>query len=344
MRLTQTVKKGGCAAKVPAALLKEVLSQVSFSSEDPNVLVDGKDFDDAALYRVSSDLAMVQTLDFFTPIVDDPRTFGKVAAANSLSDVYAMGGRPATCMAILAFPTTDLDPLIMAELFQGAMEVIREARASLVGGHSIDDETLKFGFSVTGFVDPKRAWVNSKAQVGDVLILTKALGTGTLTAGLKRSEYCESDIQEALDSMSQLNNIIEDLSDQDLEAIHSATDITGFGLSGHSMQMAHASEKTFNLHLESLPLFERTMDSLQRGNLTRAHKSNQDYTRGSMEWKCDGRDRELVLHDPQTSGGLLLSVDSQRASSILDSVRKRFLKSTMIGEVQERSHVDLVID
>ena len=183
MRLTKTVQKGGCAAKVAAVELRKILSQVQFPPTDKNVLVDGGLFDDAAIYKVSNDVALVQTLDFFTPIVDTPNVFGKIAAANALSDVYAMGGEPKTAMAILAFPMATLESHIASEVLQGACDVMKEANVSLVGGHSIDDDTLKFGLSVTGFVHPERIWSNAKAKVGDVLILTKALGTGTLTAG-----------------------------------------------------------------------------------------------------------------------------------------------------------------
>jgi len=189
IKLTQTVKKGGCAAKVPAIILRDILSGIKFPPKIPGVMVDGDQFDDAAIFKIDDSLSLVQTLDFFTPIVDDPKDFGAIAAANALSDVYAMGGRPKTCMAILAAPLAILEPKVIQDVLQGACDVIAEAKASLVGGHSIDDETLKFGLSVTGLVDTQKIWSNEGARAGDLLILTKPLGTGTICAGIKKELY-----------------------------------------------------------------------------------------------------------------------------------------------------------
>lgn len=186
IRLTQTVQKGGCAAKVAALELRKILAEVRFPDVPEELLIGSGTFDDAAIYKVSPDLALVQTLDFFTPIVDSPRLFGRIAAANALSDVYAMGGLPKTAMAIFAFPLATLQESVAVEVLQGACDVIAESGAALVGGHTIDDDTMKFGLSVTGFVHPDRVWSNAGAKPGDVLILTKPLGTGTLTAALKR--------------------------------------------------------------------------------------------------------------------------------------------------------------
>ena len=188
IRLTQTVQKGGCAAKVSALELRKILAHVKFPNRPRELLIDGSTFDDAAVYKINSELALVQTLDFFTPIVDTPRIFGRIAAANALSDVYAMGGKPITALAILAFPLATLGQTIIVDVLQGATDTVGESKASLVGGHTIDDDTLKFGLSVTGFVHPDRIWSNAGAKPGDVLILTKPLGTGSLTAALKRGE------------------------------------------------------------------------------------------------------------------------------------------------------------
>jgi len=336
--LTQTVQKGGCAAKIAASELRKILSKVKFPIAHEALLVDGGLFDDAAIYKVTDDIAMVQTLDFFTPIVDSPKLFGRIAAANSLSDVYAMGGRPKTAMGILAFPLATLPESVIVDVMQGASDVIAEAKANFVGGHSIDDDTLKFGLSVTGFVHPDKVWSNAKAQVGDVLILTKALGTGAMTAALKRREATESDIEEATTSMSTLNNILDHLSVVSSEAIHAATDITGFGLSGHSLQLAKASNVSLNLKFDSLPLFAGIMTYLEKGFLTKAHRSNALYTDGSVNSEKLSPLQKLLINDPQTSGGLLLSVRKDKAQEIVSQLQGPFKKTVIIGEVMEKSN------
>jgi selenide,water dikinase len=334
--LTQTVQKGGCAAKVAASELRKILSQVKFPERHAALLVDGGLFDDAAIYKVTDDIAMVQTLDFFTPIVDTPKLFGRIAAANALSDVYAMGGRPKTALGILAFPIATLPESVIVDVMQGASDVIAEAKANFVGGHSIDDDTLKFGLSVTGFVHPDKVWSNAKAQVGDVLILTKALGTGAMTAALKRREATENDILEATTSMSTLNNILDYLSPEVIEAIHAATDITGFGLSGHSMQLAMASEVSLKLNFEALPKFSGILEYLEKGFLTKAHRSNALYTDASVNGEKLSALQKLLLNDPQTSGGLLLSVSKDKAGELLRQIQNPFAKSAIIGEVIAR--------
>jgi len=334
--LTQTVQKGGCAAKVAASELRKILSQVRFPQPHPALLVDGGLFDDAAIYKINDDIALVQTLDFFTPIVDTPKLFGRIAAANSLSDVYAMGGKPKTAMGILAFPLATLSESVIVDVMQGASDVIQEAQANFVGGHSIDDDTLKFGLSVTGFVHPNKVWSNAKALPGDVLILTKALGTGTMTAALKRREASENDIDEALKSMSQLNNAVDFLTVEAQAAIHSATDITGFGLSGHSMQMAKASGVRMHFRFENLPKFSRSIEFLEKGFLTKAHRSNALYTSEATQFSGLSEMQKLLLHDPQTSGGLLLAVQKDQASEVLRQLQKGFAKAAIVGEVLER--------
>jgi selenide, water dikinase len=333
VRLTKTVQKGGCAAKVAAVELRKILSQVSFPPTDKNVLVDGGLFDDAAIYKVTDDVALVQTLDFFTPIVDTPEVFGKIAAANALSDVYAMGGEPKTAMAILAFPMGTLENHIASQVLQGACDVLSQAKVSLVGGHSIDDDTLKFGLSVTGYVHPEKIWSNSKAKVGDQLILTKALGTGTLTAGLKREAWSEAEINDAIESMCQINRIVDLLSEAEASAIHSATDITGFGLAGHAMQMAQASHVCFDFQFVKLPVFVKTMTALRDSFLTKAHKSNLDYVDGKADFSKRSELEALVMFDPQTSGGLLLSVSPDRAEAVLKKLKSRFHSATIVGQV-----------
>ncbi|MBY0517158.1 MAG: selenide, water dikinase SelD [Bacteriovoracaceae bacterium] len=334
IKLTQTVQKGGCAAKVPALILRDILKGLKFPPVIEGVKVDGALFDDAAIFQVNEEVSIVQTLDFFTPILDTPYDFGAVAAANSLSDVYAMGGSPKTCMAILAAPLATLSPEIIQEVLQGACDVIAKSKSSLVGGHSIDDDTLKFGLSVTGVVHPNKIWKNDGAKPGDVLILTKSIGTGTLCAGLKRQVYSEKDISEAVESMKTLNNIIDYLSST--EGIHAATDITGFGVAGHGMQMAKASNVSLKINFKNIPLFKLTMQSLEAGHLTKAHRSNAEYTQDQIKFTQQSALEKQVLFDPQTSGGLLLSVSANEASRILNEIKAAFPSSQIIGEVKAR--------
>jgi len=334
LRLTQTVQKGGCAAKISAEVLRETLSKIDFSSNDSQVLVDGKNFDDAGIYQITPELALVQTLDFFTPIVDTPFLFGQIAATNALSDVYAMGGTPKTALAILAFPLATLDPDVMREIMEGAQSKVREAKCSLLGGHSIDDDTLKFGLSVTGVVHPNRILSNQSARAGDTLILTKAIGTGTLCAGLKNGDYSEETIRDALQSMSQLNSLEGLLNEEDHTALHAATDITGFGLLGHALQVARASRVGLEIESSRIPVFELTHASLLAENLTKAHRSNQSYTMSETELSESlSNEQKLTLFDPQTSGGLLLSVSSNHAENLVQKLKKRFPASAIIGNV-----------
>lgn len=345
MKLTQTVKKGGCAAKVPAMILREILSGVNFPPKIEGVTVDGAGFDDAAIYKISDTHSLVQTLDFFTPIVDDPFDFGAVAAANSLSDVYAMGGKPKTCMAILAAPLATMEPSTIQAVLQGACSVIAEAGASLVGGHSIDDDTLKFGLSVTGIVENESVWTNAGAKVGDVLILTKPLGTGTICAGIKRQEIDDESANEAISSMKRLNNVVDLLTLEEISSIHAGTDITGFGLAGHGYQLAKASDKTLVIEFKSLPLFKGTMSSLEKGWLTKAHKSNEEYTRSALKWSAGISDLEKqVAFDPQTSGGLLLSVSPAFAQDIIVRLTSKFPGTSIIGVVKEKQDVHVIME
>ena len=343
MKLTQTVKKGGCAAKVPAMILREILGGLKFPPNIPGVEIDGSHFDDAAIFKINDEVALVQTLDFFTPIVDSPRNFGAIAAANALSDVYAMGGRPKTCMAILAAPLATMEPSVIQEVLQGACDVIAKAGASLVGGHSIDDDTLKFGLSVTGTVHPDKVWINQAALVGDKLILTKPLGTGTICAGIKRQAYGEEAVSDAIQSMMRLNNILDVLTIEELMFIHGGTDVTGFGLAGHSYQMAKASNVSFNISAAKLPLFEKTVECLEKEFLTKAHKSNEEYTRSHVQFGEVTEIQKYITFDPQTSGGLLLSVSPEAADKIVARLQKDFPGTAVIGEVVTKAEFDVLV-
>ena len=335
IKLTKTVKKGGCAAKIAASVLREMLLDLRFPPRHEALLIDGSAFDDAAVYQVSDEIALVQTLDFFTPIVNDPYSFGQVAAANALSDVYAMGGEAKTCMAILAFPLATMPPEIGTAILQGASDKIAEAGATLVGGHSIDDDTLKFGLSVTGYVHPERVWSNAGALPGDALILTKPVGTGTILAGLKSDAFTDADIDEVIESMVTLNRILPVLSTETARGIHAATDITGFGVAGHAMQLAKASSVSLNISVCDIPRFQKTRESLERKHLTKAHSTNREYTTACAFQGLSEED-SLLVFDPQTSGGLLLAVDQRVKTDLLETLKIRFPHVTEIGRVVQK--------
>jgi selenide,water dikinase len=287
--------------------------------------------DDACLYDLGDGRSLVQTLDFFTPIVDDARDFGAIAAANALSDVYAMGGEPRVALSILAFPAQTLPIELLEPLLGGAVEKIHEAGACLAGGHTIDDDTLKFGLSVTGFVRNDRAWANNGARPGDVLLLTKGLGTGTLTAALKRRELDEAHLAPLLASMKLLNRAPELLEGV---TVNAATDVTGFGLAGHALQMARASGCRFSFRTAALPTLPGAREALAKSILTRAHRTNFDYVKGELDSEGISEIDRLVLMDPQTSGGLLLSVPAAEADTALARLRERFPATVVVGEVE----------
>jgi selenide,water dikinase len=328
IRLTTTVQKGGCAAKLPATQLRAVLSQLKMKGA-PELLIGTATMDDACVWNLGGSRRLIQTLDFFTPIVDDAHDFGAIAAANAISDVYAMGGEPKIVLGILAFPSLTLPIEILEPLFAGALEVIHEAGAVLAGGHSIDDETLKLGFSVTGFVEDGQVWSNQGAQPGDHLILTKALGIGTITSALKRGEVSPESLQAAILSMRQLNRAPELLKG---EMIHAATDVTGFGLAGHALQMARASHVQMHFDLGRLPSLPGARELLAAGVLNRAHRTNWEYVQSEVQIEGSEVDRWLAV-DPQTSGGLLLSVAAADSPRILEKLRGRFHMAQVIGEV-----------
>ena len=332
LRLTQTVTKGGCAAKIAAGTLSAFLRDLP-PAHHPDLLVGHDRLDDAAVWRVSGDVALIQTLDFFTPVVDDPADFGAIAAANALSDVFAMGGRPITALTILAFPLGTLPDEVLGTMMAAADATIREAGALLVGGHSIEDDTLKLGFSVTGLAHPERVWRNDGARPGDVLVLTKALGTGTLAGARKNDEIDEDAMRPAIASMRQLNRL--DLPDALHDAVSAATDVTGFGLAGHALHVAQGSGVTIMLDTATVPRLPGAAETLGRGIVTKAHGSNTRYVSAHVA----GRDAVsevdwLTLVDPQTSGGLLLAVDPDRVDAVLAHARTRFTAATIIGAVE----------
>lgn len=306
-------------------ILDQILPRVPRLA-DARLLVGFDTSDDAGVFRISEDLALVQTVDFFTPIVDDPYSFGAIAAANALSDVYAMGGRPLTALSILAWPGFEnLEDLEM--ILKGGAEKIAEAGCSLVGGHSVTDPELKFGFAITGTVHPDKIWTNSGAQPGDVLILTKKLGTGVISTALKRGIAQDPHVDGAIESMLTLNKTAAEALDG-LE-IHSVTDVTGFGLLGHSREMAMGSRVTLDIHSKHLQFLDGAIDYARRGALSGGLSNNRDFVSHCVSGSCELDD---LLYDPQTSGGLLISLPENSAREFLT----RYPSAYRIGGVLDR--------
>jgi len=269
--------------------------------------------DDAGVVRLPDGSLLIQTVDFFTPIVDDPYTFGRIAAANSLSDVYAMGGTPLSAMNILCWPQGSLPVSALGEMMRGAADTVVEAGAILVGGHSVKDGELKFGLSVSGLVSAEGLWTNAGARAGDVLVLTKPLGTGILTTALKRRACPEDAERAAVDAMATLNKAAFEAAAEG--TVHACTDITGNGLIGHAWEMAHASGVCLRIESDRLPLLPHVCDLAEAGHITGANGNNRTYV-GDLRWDGVGETMRRVLADPQTSGGLLLSVPPADAARL----------------------------
>lgn len=305
--------------------------------DDDRVLIDYRTSDDAGVYRFEPDRALVQTVDFFTPIVDDPFSYGQIAAANALSDVYAMGGRPLTALAIAAFPK-DADRAILQQIFAGGLDKLREAGVALLGGHTVQDTEIKFGYAVTGEVHPDRVLANAGAAPGDVLILTKGLGTGVIATALKFGRAPQDAIDAATRSMRTLNrNAAAVLAEIDPRAVHACTDITGFGLIGHATEMAAASKCSLEIDAASVPLIDGAL-ALVRGNIPGGGRTNREHfsARVTVASHVAG---ELVdlFYDPQTSGGLLVSVSPSHADAILSALSSASVPAAQIGRVVERT-------
>jgi selenide,water dikinase len=337
VKLTQTVNRGGCAAKLPAGELSAFLKKLR--PYRPKELVLGSEtLDDACLWDNGDGRYSIQTLDFFTPIVDSPRDFGAIAAANSVSDIYAMGGTPTLALTILAFPAQSLPLELIEPLMEGAIEVLSRGKIALGGGHSIDDDTLKLGFSVSGFVEKNSAWKNSGSRPGDVLILTKPLGTGTITSMIKSGDSNPSWVASAIQSMTTLNDITEPALRKALAHVNAATDITGFGLAGHAMQMAQASGVSFSIDTSSLPSLPGALECLAREHLNRAHYSNAKYVQDQVSYTAAITMKtalKWLTVDPQTSGGLFLSVPRAHAKEAVTALKDRFQHAAVVGEVRD---------
>ena len=310
-----------------------MLGDLPVFEQDDRVLVDYRTSDDAGVYRISETRALVQTVDFFTPVVDDPFAYGRIAGANALSDVYAMGGRPLTALAIAGFPK-DADRAVLSEIFRGGLQALREAGAALLGGHTVQDQEIKFGYAVTGEVDPGRMWTNAGAKPGDRLLLTKALGTGVIATAIKFARADRRTAEGAIASMVQLNKAAaEALSGLEAAAVHACTDITGFGLVGHATELAHASGCVVQIDSGRVPLLDGALD-LVEGNTPGGGRTNRSHFGAGVrtERTLDAR-LEQLLYDPQTSGGLLVAVDPGSAPAALELLRRAGVAAHEVGSV-----------
>ncbi len=311
---------------------------------DPRVLVDYRTADDAGVYLWDGGPALVQTVDFFTPIVDDPYLYGQIAAANSLSDVYAMGGRPLTALAVAAFPAEGLDANVMRDVFRGGFDKLREAGVSLLGGHTVRDNEIKFGYAITGAVDPHRILSNAGARPGDILFLTKPVGTGVIGTAIKFDRAPQAAIDAAVRAMITLNRAAAEALCSLPASVHACTDITGFGLAGHATEMAAASGVTIVIDTDAVPLLPGAR-ALVGGNRAGGMKTNEDYFPIEIR-RAHGVDQGLVslLYDPQTSGGLLASVGADQAEQVERAFAERGVVAVRIGRAEAPSTARVVLE
>jgi len=299
---------------------------------DPNVIRGMADLDDAGVYKLTDELAIIQTVDYFTPIVDDPYMFGQIAAANALSDAYAMGGKPLTAMNIVCFPAQSLDISVLNDILRGGIDKMGEAKVVLVGGHSIDDAELKYGLSVTGIVHPKRLVTNSGAKAGDKLILTKPLGTGIINTAVKAGVVDEKTVAKVVKCMATLNDKASVLMQE--IGVHACTDITGFGFLGHTVQLAQNSRVGINIDIASIPLFPEAGEFAKQGLCPAGLHRNREFYSPCIKIASEvPTHMQDVLFDPQTSGGLLICLSPRKAEPLLDRLRQAGVEeATIVGE------------
>ncbi len=300
--------------------------------DDPRLLVGHAGADDAAVYALTDEIAVVQTLDFFTPVVDDPFDFGRVAAANALSDVFAMGGLPRVALNIVCFPDDQLDAEVLGQILAGGQQVVQLAGAVVGGGHSVSDKELKYGLSVMGIVHPDRIWANAGAQPGDALVLTKALGTGVLSTALKKGDLSEEQAAALVESMATLNAAAAEAGRALGEDLHGATDITGYGLIGHGMEMARGSGLRLVIEADSLPLLPGAREAVRKKRLTRGETTNRDYAEGFAHFEGVPAWQQSIIVDPQTSGGLLMAVAPGRAEELAERAEGTVVGYAEAGE------------
>ena len=340
--LLTTVESGGCSSKIPPSQLEELLKDLPLPA-DPRILVDISTHDDAAVYKLSDDQALVFTTDFFPPMVSDGYEFGLIAATNSISDVYAMGGTPLLALNLMMFPSSRIPMDVYSEILRGGYDKAREAGMSIIGGHSIDDYPPKYGLAVIGTVHPDAVITNAGARAGDVLILTKPLGIGIILAGHRLGMTSEEQIGEAKRLMKRLNNDGARLMQR--YGVRGATDITGFGLAGHALKMARASGVTIRIGMDRVPLIDGAFQLAEKGCIPGAAFRNLDYT--ETETRCaESLDYNLrmIAHDSQTSGGLLMAVAQDKAEDLLQELHTAgHSEASVIGVAEERGETALML-
>jgi selenide,water dikinase len=311
--------------------------------KDPNLLVGFDTCDDAAVYRLTPEIALISTVDYITPPVDDPYWFGQIAAANSLSDVYAMGGKPLIALNLVMFPLKKLDKWYLKEILHGGNDKVIEAGASMGGGHSVDDNEPKYGLAVTGVVHPERILTNCGAKEGDVLILTKPIGTGVLFNACRSKKLSFKELEFILPQVASLNRKALDIA---LEFdVHACTDITGFGIIGHTLEMAKGSGKQINLFYKEIPFYPNALVMYRKGETTGSNKANRKLSEGYLEIEAKiSREEEELLFDPQTSGGLLFSVPRSQAGDLIYKLKKEGVETAVqVGEVVSDSNPSIRI-
>ena len=309
---------------------------------DPNLLVGFDKADDAGVYRLRDDLALVQTLDFFTPIVDDPFDYGRIAALNSINDVWAMGGTPVTALAITCFPKKGVDFAILKEIMGGGLSILTENKVALVGGHSVDNEQIMFGYSVTGVIDPNHVATNSGARPGDAIILTKPIGTGVISTGIKRAKASPDVVAASIATMLTPGKYAAEAIAK--FGVQGATDVTGFALLGHAWELACASNVTIEIDSTRVPLIDGALELATSGMLTGADKTNREYV-GQDVSIDEGIDPNLVklFYDPQTAGGLLLAIAEEKADELLRELGPNYPHAAVIGRVNSRKDIGIVV-
>lgn len=332
-------KGGGCTAKLGPEVLKHVLDKIP-KTKDPNLLVGFEGSDDAAVYRITEDLAIVQTLDFFPPMVEDPYIFGQIAAANALSDVYAMGGDVKTALNIVCFPEK-MDLNILGKILTGGNEKVMEAGGILAGGHSIADTDVKYGLSVTGTIHPDKIFKNSGVRPNDRLILTKPLGVGIIATAGRVGEASKEAMDKAVESMTTLNKYASEIIRK--YEIHACTDVTGFGLLGHLHEMLQ-NEYTAIIHSKSIPYIKEAYEYANEFLITAAGQRNRNFVESYIEFKTDDFAIQEILFDPQTSGGLLFSVCEEDADKILKELEALTLPCSVIGEISRLQEKEIIIE
>ncbi|MCI0664591.1 MAG: selenide, water dikinase SelD [Acidobacteria bacterium] len=317
-------------------MLAQVLGSLPVQPHNPNLLIGYEDADDAAVYLLRDDLALVQTVDFFTPIVDDPFVYGRISALNSINDVWAMAGTPVTALAITCFPKKGVDPSILGEIMRGGQSILTENGVALAGGHSVENEQIMFGYAVTGVIHPDQVASNAGARPGDALILTKPIGTGVISTGIKFGKADPEVVANSVATMLTAGRRAAELMRE--FGVRAATDITGYGLLGHAWELAKASKVTLRIEAAHVPMLPGALELVRQKMLTRGDRTNREYVGENLLVEVDiGREIMSLLFDPQTAGGMLIAIPEAKSEAMLAKLREAYPDASIIGRVVERS-------